>query len=80
MAREMVGTVIEKWFDVPLGASGARNYCYVMIQSESGERVSIRLHRKVVDQVTIGDRIRFSKPWRKSKRVKDVQILERSSW
>jgi uncharacterized OB-fold protein len=79
MAKILEGTVIEKWFDVPLGASGAQNYCYVMVQLESGERVSIRLHRKVVDQVTIGDRIRFLKPWRKKKRVK-VEILEKTAW
>ena len=76
MAGEYVGTVIEKDFLPPPGAP-AKYWCYVLVQGESGERTKIRLHQKIVDNVTIGDQIRFSKPWRKNKRVRDVEILRR---
>jgi hypothetical protein len=44
-----------------------------MVENKPGDRVTIRLHQKVQDKVTIGDQVRFEKPWRKHKRVKDIQ-------
>jgi len=78
MGKEITGIVIEKTYRPPLGAMGVSDYCYLMVEAMSGERVSIRLHRKVHDKITIGDKIRFSKPWRKKKRVGDVQVIGRA--
>lgn len=75
MGKEMIGTVIEKSFQPPPGAPD-KYWCYLMIDVESGERETIRLHKKQVDRVTIGDRIRFIKPWRRNKTVK-VEVVER---
>lgn len=77
MAKEMTGTVIEKSFRPPPGAPD-KYWCYLMVESESGKRVTIRMHQKRVDHVTIGDSIRFSKPWRKNKRVKHIEMIERA--
>jgi hypothetical protein len=76
MEKEMVGTVIEKSFRPPLGAPDEK-WCYLMVEINSEERIMIRLHKKYVDRVTIGDRIRFSKPRRKKQRTKDLEILEK---
>lgn len=76
MAQEIKGTVIEKSFRPPPGAP-AKYWCYLMVQTESGERITIRLHQKHVNRVTTGDQIRFSKSWRKNKRTKDLEVLER---
>lgn len=75
MAKDMIGTVIEKNFRPPPGGPD-KYWCYLMIQAKSRERITIRLHKKYVDHVTIGDQIRFSKPWRKNKCVKDLEIVE----
>jgi hypothetical protein len=77
MAQEMTGTVIEKSFRPPPGAPN-KYWCYLMVNTESGERITIRLHQKHVNRVTTGDRIRFSKPWRNNKRTKDLEVLERA--
>jgi len=76
MGKEMIGTIIEKSFRPPPGAP-SKYWCYLMVETESGERVTIRLHKKHVDRITIGDRIRFSKAWRKNKPIKDLKIVER---
>lgn len=78
MSKEITGVVIEKAYHPPAGAPD-RYWCYLMVETESGERVNIRLHQKMHDQVTIGDRIRFSKPRRKHKRIKDIQVLGRQT-
>jgi hypothetical protein len=48
-----------------------------MVEINNEERNMIHLHKKYVDRVTIGDRIRFSKPRRKKQRTKDLEILEK---
>lgn len=73
MGKEMTGTIIEKSFQAPPGAP-VKYWCYMMVETAFGERVTIRLDKKQVDLVTIGDRIRFSKPWRRNKSVK-VEIV-----
>ncbi len=72
MARTIVGTIIEKSYHPPPGAP-SKYWCYVMVETESGERVNIRLHQSVHDKVTTGDRVQFEKPRRESKRVKEIQ-------
>lgn len=76
MGEEITGVVIEKAYHPPPGAPDMYWY-YLMVQTESGKRVSIRLHPKVHDKITIGDKIRFEKLWRKNTRVKDIQIVGR---
>jgi ASC-1-like (ASCH) protein len=49
-----------------------------MIDVPDGQRVTIRLHQQKVEQVAIGDTVRFTKPWRKHKRVKDIEIIEKA--
>lgn len=78
MGKEMIGTVIEKSFRPPPGAP-AKHWCYLMIETDSGERVTIRVHKKYIDQVTIDDRISFTKYFRKNKKVRNVQIIKKSS-
>jgi hypothetical protein len=78
MSDEMTGTVIEKAYRPPPGAP-SKYWCYLMVETGSGKRVNIRLHQKMHDKITIGDEICFSKPWRKNKRVRHVQITRRES-
>jgi len=77
MGKEITGTVIEKAFHPPIGAPD-KYWCYLVVETESGERVSVRLHQKIHDKITIADKIRFSMPWRKNKRVLDVQVIGRA--
>ncbi len=72
MAKTLVGTILEKAYRPPPGAP-SKYWCYLMVETESGERVNIRLHQSVHDKVTTGDRIRFEKPWRENKRVKEIE-------
>jgi hypothetical protein len=74
MAKVMTGTVIEKAYHPPPGAPD-RYWCYLLVETKSGERVNIRLHQRIHNKITVGDHIRFSKPRRKNKRVRDVQVL-----
>ena len=76
MSKKMLvsGTVIEKSYLPPPGAMD-RYWCYLLVEAESGDRVSVRLHQDIHDKIVNGDKIRFVKPRRKHKRVKDVQIL-----
>jgi hypothetical protein len=46
-----------------------------MVELPDGRRVTVRLHQNKVDQITIGDTVRFAKPWRKNERVKDIEIV-----
>lgn len=77
MGKEITGIVIEKAYHPPPGAPN-KYWCYLMVETESGERVNVRLHQKIHDKITIGDKIRFSKPWRKNKRLRDVQVIGRA--
>ena len=74
MGKEITGTVIEKAYRPPPGAP-AKYWCFLMVETESGERVNVRLHQKIHNKITSGDVIRFSKPWRENKRVSDVTIV-----
>jgi hypothetical protein len=74
MGKAVAGVVIEKAYHPPPGAPD-RYWCYIMVETATGERVNIRLHQKVHDKITFGDRVQFEKPWRKNKRVKDIQIV-----
>lgn len=74
MGAIVTGTVIEKAYHPPPGAPD-KYWCYLLVETESGERVSVRLHQKVHDRITVGDTVSFEKPWRKEKRVKDIQIV-----
>ena len=74
MGKEITGVVIEKAYHPPPGAPD-KYWCYLMVETGSGQRVNIRLHQKIHDKITIGDKIHFIKPLRKNKRVRDVQIL-----
>lgn len=78
MGKQVTGVVIEKSYQPPAGAP-SKYWCYLMVETESGDRLTIRLHQKVHDKITIGDQIRFEKPWRKGKRVKDIKILGSAS-
>lgn len=75
MGKLITGVVMEKFYNPPPGAPD-KYWCYLLVQTELGERVSVRLHQKVHDKITFGDKISFEKPWRDNKRVKDIQILE----
>ena len=74
MAKRVIGTIIEKSYQPPIGAP-SKYWCYIMVEDAPGDRVTIRLHQKVHDKVTIGDQVRFEKPWRKHKRVKDIRLV-----
>lgn len=74
MGRRIEGEIIEKSYQPPPGAPN-KYWCYLMVETESGERVNIRLHQKVHDKVTVGDRVRFDQPKRKNKRVKDLDLV-----
>lgn len=77
MSKTCDGYVIEKAYRPPAGAPD-RYWCYLMVETEDGQRVNVRLHQKLHDKITIGDHIRFEKPWRRNKRVRGVQVLGRS--
>ena len=79
MAKEVVGSVVEKRFDPRLKDS-PRRWCFITVQLASGEEVSIRLHWKIVDQVVVGDEISFLKPRRESKLVQKVHTLKKATW
>ncbi len=70
----MIDTVIEKSFRPPIGAPD-KYWCYLMVEEETGERTTIRLHKKQIDSITIDDRIRFVKP-RKMKKTIKVELLK----
>ena len=46
-----------------------------MVETETGYRVNIRLHQRIHDKIPVGDEISFDKPWRKNKRVRDMQVV-----
>lgn len=75
MGKSVTGTVIEKTYHPPVGAPD-KYWCYIMVETDSKERVNVRLHQKVHDKITVGDHVRFVKPWRKNKRVKDIQLAK----
>ncbi|MHC4188845.1 MAG: hypothetical protein ACYTBX_08595 [Planctomycetota bacterium] len=77
MAREIIGTVIEKAYHPPPGAPN-KYWCYLIVETQSGERVNVRLHQRLHNKITIGDEIRFSKPWRGNKRVRAIRIIRRT--
>lgn len=77
MGKEMTGTIIEKSFRPPPGAP-EKYWCYLMIDTEHGGRITIRIRKKYVDRVTIGDRIRFIKHWRKNKPSKVIEIVNKA--
>lgn len=77
MGKEITGTVIEKAYHPPPGAPD-RYWCYLMVETESGVRVNVRLHQKIHDRITVGDRVGFKKPWRKNKCVRNVQVVGRA--
>lgn len=72
MAEEITGAIIEKGFRPPIGIP------YLMIDVPNGPRMTIVVRQSVFDQVTFGDVVRFKKPWRKNKAVKNIEILERA--
>lgn len=74
MGKEITGIVIEKGYYPPPGAP-SKYWCYLVVQTESGERVNVRLHQKIQDKITVGDKIHFSQPWRNNKRVRDVELI-----
>jgi hypothetical protein len=77
MGKEITGTVIEKAYHPPPGAPN-KYWCYLMVETESGSRVNVRLHQKIHDVITVGDRVGFKKPWRKNKRVRNVEVIGRA--
>lgn len=77
MGKEITGIVVEKAYRPPLGAPD-KYWCYLMVEAESGARVSVRLHQKIHDRITVGDRVGFKKPWRKNKRVRKVEVIGRA--
>jgi len=74
MGKAVVGTIIEKAYYPPPGAPD-KYWCYIMVETESGDRLNIRLHKKVHNRITVGDKVQFEKPWRKNKPVKDIQLV-----
>lgn len=74
MGRPVTGTVIEKAYHPPAGAP-TRYWCYIMVETASGDRVNIRLHQQIHDKVTVGDQVQFEKPRRKHKRVKALRLV-----
>jgi hypothetical protein len=74
MGKEITGIVIEKRYNPPPGAPD-KYWCYLMVETTLGQRVNIRLHQRIHDRITIGDEVRFNKPWRKKKRVRNVQLI-----
>ena len=74
MGKDITGIVIEKAYHPPPGAPD-KYWCYLLVETESGDRVNIRLHQKIHDKIIIGDKVHFSKPWRKDKRVRDVKVI-----
>ena len=77
MGKQVTGIVVEKAYHPPPGAPD-KYWCYLIVETKIGKRVNVRLHQKIHDKITIGDAIRFSKPWRKNKRVRDVQVIGRA--
>lgn len=75
-AKEIIGAVIEKSFRPPVGAP-SKYWCYLMVDVPDAERITIRLHQSQIEQVAIGDTVRFMKPWRKNKRVRNIEILQK---
>lgn len=74
MGREIIGTVMEKGYHPPPGAMN-RYWCYLLVETPAGARVRVRLHQTLEGEIAVGDKVRFRKPWRKNKRVRDVQRL-----
>jgi hypothetical protein len=75
MGKEIVAVVIEKTYRPPPGAPD-KYWCYLMVETETGDRENLRLHQKLHDKIVLGDKIAFSKPWRKNKRVRNIRIIE----
>lgn len=71
MGKAMAGVVIARDFMPPPGAP-PKYWCYLTVETDTGERVKIRLHQSQIDSAVIGDRVSFSKPRSKNKRVKDL--------
>lgn len=72
MAKMTSGTVVAKDFLPPPGAP-PKYWCYLTVENDSGARMKIRVHQKLVDVAVIGDRVSFTKPGRGNKRVKDLR-------
>jgi hypothetical protein len=71
MSRPITGVVVAKDFLPPPGAP-PKYWCYLTVETDSGDRVKIRVHQSSVDAAVIGDRVSFTKPGRSNKRVKDI--------
>jgi hypothetical protein len=71
MGRTMSGVVVARDFMPPPGAP-PKYWCYLTVDADTGERVKIRLHQSRADVAVVGDRVRFTRPARGNKRVKDV--------
>lgn len=76
-AREMTGAVLEKTYQPPPLAP-PEYWCYLTVETDTGERLRFRLHRRQIRQVEVGDRIRFSRPLTRLSVVR-VEVLERDS-
>ncbi len=76
MGKGITESVIEKAYHPPPGAPD-KYWCYLLVETESGARVNVRIHQKNQDRITVGDRMGF-KPWRKNKRVRNVQVVGRA--
>jgi hypothetical protein len=74
MGEEMKGKIIDKNFQPPMG-SPTKYWCFLIIETDNSERVTIRLHHRRNDKFVVGDMVRFSKPWRRNKPVKDIQRI-----
>ena len=74
MAASIDGSVVGKDYRPPPGAP-SKYWCYLIVDTDSGERVNIRLHQSIHEKFAIGDRVRFTKAWRANKRVRDVQRI-----
>lgn len=77
MGKEIAGIVIEKAYHPPPGAPD-KYWCYLMVETEFGARFNVRLHQKIHDKITVGDKVVFKKPWRKNKRVRNVEVIGRA--
>jgi hypothetical protein len=73
MAETVKGKVREKAYHPPPGAPD-KYWCYVVVETESGPRLRVRLHQRVQEKILIGDTISFKKPRRKNKRVAAVRV------
>ena len=57
----MKGIVKRKSFSPPPGASPER-WCFLLVETDGGDFVTLRLSYSQVSLIMVGDRIRFRKP------------------